>query len=194
MSQTQFNLVYLKIIFLSYPPIKMPATKKTSRFTKAVAPAATTAVVASATNAPVASTTTTTDATGIVAAPQERKKRRAKRATDAFTSYLYKIHRVQNGNVRISEKALRSLSAILSDNFHIISETSVNLALANKKRTVGEREVLAATRLRLQGDLCKFSTEAMTKVCANYSAAIAGRVAAAKVASDAAALALAPVV
>ena len=69
-----------------------------------------------------------------------------------------------------SGKALKIVNSFVNDIFGRIAGEAANLVRANKKRTLGSREVQTAVRLVLPAELAKHAMAEGTKAIAKVSA------------------------
>jgi histone H2B len=72
-----------------------------------------------------------------------------KRATDSYTSYIYKVLKSVYPDLGISNGSMAILEAFVADMFRRIACKAAQLARANRRHTIAEREIKAAAKIVL---------------------------------------------
>ena len=101
----------------------------------------------------------------------KKKKKKSKKRTESYSSYIYKVLKQVHPDTGISSKAMSIMNSFINDIFEKIATESSRLVRYNKKHTLSSREVQAAVRLLLPGELAKHAvsegTKAVTKFTSN---------------------------
>ena len=99
----------------------------------------------------------------------KKSNRKPKRS---FSRYVAKALKNASGKNRLtlSSGAMRICNSFVADMIDRLGNGAASLARANKKRTMGSREVQAAVRLALPAELSKHSMAEATKAVARASA------------------------
>ena len=99
--------------------------------------------------------------------PAQAKVVRKRRAPESYKSYIFKTLKQVHPKVRISKKGMMIVNNFVTDTFEKIASEAGKLCRINKRSTLGSRDVQAAVRLVLPGELSKHAvsegTKAMTK-------------------------------
>ena len=92
----------------------------------------------------------------------------SKSQPERFNIYIFRILKSIHPNMSISKRTMSIMNSIAGDVFNRIAKTAAELTRHNKKRTLSSREVQAAVRLLLPGELAKHAitegTKAVTKI------------------------------
>ena len=99
-------------------------------------------------------------------APPKRKKAR----TETYASYICKVLKQVHPELGISKKGMMVMESFIDDMFERICAEAGCLARNNKKATLSARDVQAAVRLVLPGELAKHAISEGTKALAKFSA------------------------
>lgn len=99
----------------------------------------------------------------------KRAPRRRARTTSSYSSYIFKVLRQVTLNLGISRKAMNIVDSFIHDQFERISTEAGRLAQYSRKATLGAREVSAAVRLTLGGELAKHALSEGTKAVMRYN-------------------------
>jgi histone H2B len=98
-------------------------------------------------------------------------KKRAKKATESYKIYIYKVLKQVHPDTGISSKAMSIMNSFINDIFEKLAGEASKLAVYNKKPTITSREIQTAVRLILPGELAKHAvsegTKAVTKFTSN---------------------------
>ena len=99
--------------------------------------------------------------------PVVQKTQRRRRAPESYKRYIFKTLKQVHGKMRISKKGMQIVNNFVTDTFEKIAGEASKLCRINKRSTLGSRDVQAAVRLVLPGELSKHAvsegTKAMTK-------------------------------
>jgi len=101
------------------------------------------------------------------AAAGKKSNRKPKRSWSVFINRSLKALKK---NKSMSSKLVKIVNSFINDQFQRIASEAANLVRANKKRTLGAREVQTAVRLVLPADLAKHAMAEGTKAVKNASA------------------------
>ena len=96
-----------------------------------------------------------------------KRHRKGKRT---FKVYIYRALKQVNKDLTLSGKTMKIMNSFVNDMFDRIATEASALARANKKRTLGSREVQTAVRLTLPAELAKHAMAEGTKAVAKASA------------------------
>ena len=96
----------------------------------------------------------------------QKKRRKGKQS---YGIYIYKVLKQVHPDVGISSKSMAIMNSFVNDVFGQIAAEASRLALYNKKKTVGSREIQTAVRLILPGELAKHAVSEGTKAVTKYS-------------------------
>ncbi|XP_071711495.1 probable histone H2B.3 [Rutidosis leptorrhynchoides] len=99
-----------------------------------------------------------------------RKKRKVGKSVEGYQRYLYKVLKQVHPDLGISSKAMVIINNFMTDMFERLAETSGRLSEYNKKITMSSREVQAAVKLVVPGELGKHAIAEGTKAVSNYTA------------------------
>lgn len=86
-----------------------------------------------------------------------------KRKFTNYSRYIYRVLKTVHPDTGISSKAMAIMNSFVCDIFERLAAEAGRLSRYNKKRTLTSREVQAATRLLLPGDLAKHAISEGTK-------------------------------
>ncbi|KAH9555428.1 hypothetical protein CY35_08G113800 [Sphagnum magellanicum] len=81
------------------------------------------------------------------------KKKKAKKSTETYKIYIYKVLKQVHPDTGISSKAMGIMNSFINDIFEKLAQEAARLARYNKKPTITSREVQTAVRLTLPGIL-----------------------------------------
>ena len=106
------------------------------------------------------------------AAPKVSKKAKKshRKPKRSFKLYIYRALKGVNKTLGLSGKAMSIMNSFVGDMFDRIAQEAASLSRANKKRTLGSREVQTAVRLLLPAELAKHAMAEGTKAVAKVSA------------------------
>ncbi|CDW60667.1 Histone domain containing protein [Trichuris trichiura] len=95
------------------------------------------------------------------------KKRRKKRK-ESFSSYIYNLLKLHHPELEISSKSKWIMNSFVNDMFDRIASEASRLAQHSKRHTIGAREIQAAVRLLLPGELSMHAVNEGIKVVDKY--------------------------
>ncbi|CDW52415.1 Histone domain containing protein [Trichuris trichiura] len=95
------------------------------------------------------------------------KKRRKKRK-ESFSTYIYKVLKLYHSDLEISSMAMSIMNSFVGDVFDRIASEASRLAQHSKRHTIGAREIQAAVRLLLPGELSRHAVSEGTKAVDKY--------------------------
>jgi len=104
------------------------------------------------------------------AAAKKGSKKSHRKPRRSWNVYINRSLKAINKSAGISGKALKIVNSFVNDIFARIAGEAANLVRANKKRTLGSREVQTAVRLVLPAELAKHAMAEGTKAIAKVSA------------------------
>ncbi|MFS8005851.1 putative transcription factor Hap3/NF-YB family [Helianthus anomalus] len=107
-----------------------------------------------------------------VAGSEKRKKRRRKLGEsgggEGYKRYLHRVLKQVHPDLGISSKAMTIINNLMGDMFERLAEVAGRLAEVNKKMTLTSREIQAAVKLVLPGELGKHAIAEGTKAVTSY--------------------------
>ena len=83
------------------------------------------------------------------------KKLRKKGRHETFSVYIYKVLKQVHNDVGISKKSMAIMNSFINDMFEKIAVQAAELCRISKKSTLSAREVQAAVKLVMNGELSK---------------------------------------
>ncbi|KAK4341314.1 hypothetical protein RND71_039815 [Anisodus tanguticus] len=83
--------------------------------------------------------------------------------------YIFKVLKQVHPDIGISSKATGIMNNSINDIYEKLAQESSKLARYNKKPTITSREIQAAVRLVLPGELAKHVVSEGTKVVTNFT-------------------------
>ncbi|KAI3688173.1 hypothetical protein L1987_81882 [Smallanthus sonchifolius] len=102
----------------------------------------------------------------------KRKKRRKVGEScgggEGYKRYVYKVLKQVHPVLGISSKAMVVINNLMGDVFERLAETAARLSEYNKKMTLSSREIQAAVKLVLPGELGKHAIAEGTKAVTSY--------------------------
>ncbi|XP_012284903.1 late histone H2B.L4-like [Orussus abietinus] len=101
---------------------------------------------------------------------REQRKRKAKRA-ETYSTYIYKVLKEIHSGSGISKQAMIIMNSFLDDMFHRLATEASRLARYSNKSSITSREIQAAVRLLLPGDLAKYAVSEGAMAVTKYTAA-----------------------
>ncbi|CAK9277902.1 unnamed protein product [Sphagnum jensenii] len=99
------------------------------------------------------------------------KKKKAKKSTETYKIYIYKVLKQVHPDTGISSKAMGIMNSFINDIFEKLAQEAARLARYNKKPTITSREVQTAVRLTLPGELAKHAVSEGTKAVTKFTSA-----------------------
>lgn len=97
------------------------------------------------------------------------KKKKRKKHTNSFSSYIYKVLKQVHPESGISRKAMIIMDNFVDDIFERLAAEAGKLARSNKRQTISSREIQTAVRLILPGELGKHAVSEGTKAVTKYN-------------------------
>ncbi|NWY95383.1 H2B protein, partial [Loxia curvirostra] len=95
-------------------------------------------------------------------------KRKPKRK-EAFSVYIYKVLKQVHPDLAISSKAMSIMNSFVNDMLERLAAEASRLAQYGCRATLTSREVQAAARLLLPGELAKHAVSEGTKAVTKYT-------------------------
>ena len=105
------------------------------------------------------------------AAAKKDGKKKAKKGTESYKLYIFKVLKQVHPDTGISSKAMAILNSFIADQFEKIATAASQLSRVNKKPTLTSREVQTAVRLVLPGELAKHAVSEGTKAVTKFTSA-----------------------
>jgi histone H2B len=96
-------------------------------------------------------------------------KKKSKKRTESYASYIYKVLKQVHPDTGISKKGMSIMNSFINDIFERIATEAGKLATYNKKATLSSREIQTAVRLMLPGELAKHAVSEGTKAVTKFS-------------------------
>ena len=107
----------------------------------------------------------------VAKASTDGKKKRNKKRTESYSTYIYKVLKQVHPDTGISKKGMSIMNSFISDIFERIAGEAGKLTTYNKKATLSSREIQTAVRLMLPGELAKHAVSEGTKAVTKFSSA-----------------------
>ena len=92
-----------------------------------------------------------------------------RKRTETFSVYIYRVLKQVHPETGISKRSMSIMNSFINDVFEKIASESSRLVRYNKKHTLSSREVQAAVRLLLPGELAKHAVTEGTKAVTKFS-------------------------
>ncbi len=102
-------------------------------------------------------------------ASADGKKKKSKKRTETFSSYVYKVLKQVHPDTGISKKSMSIMNSFIMDVFERLATEAGKLGKYNSKSTLSSREVQTAVRLVLPGELAKHAVSEGTKAVTKYT-------------------------
>ncbi|XP_019159753.1 PREDICTED: histone H2B-like [Ipomoea nil] len=103
------------------------------------------------------------------AASGEKKRKKAKKSTETYKIYIFKVLKQVHPDIGISSKAMGIMNSFINDIFEKLAQEASRLARYNKKPTITSREIQTAVRLVLPGELAKHAVSEGTKAVTKFT-------------------------
>ncbi|CAK8572978.1 unnamed protein product [Lathyrus sativus] len=103
------------------------------------------------------------------ASSTDKKKKRSKKSVETYKSYIFKVLKQVHPDIGVSSKAMGIMNSFVNDIFEKLAQESSSLARYNKKHTLSSREIQAAVRLVLPGELAKHAVSEGTKAVTKFT-------------------------
>ncbi|CAN7097891.1 unnamed protein product, partial [Brassica rapa subsp. narinosa] len=101
---------------------------------------------------------------------KKRKKNRSEVAGDEYKRYVYKVMKQVHPDLGISSKAMTVINMFMGDMFERLAVEAAKLNDYSKRRTLSSREIEAAVRLVLPGELSRHAVAEGSKAVSNFVA------------------------
>ena len=92
-----------------------------------------------------------------------------KKSVPNFNTYIYRVLKQVHPDTGISKKSMSIMNSFINDVFEKIAREASRLVKYSKKSTLSSREVQAAVRLLLPGELAKHAVTEGTKAVTKFS-------------------------
>ncbi|XP_073118873.1 histone H2B-like [Henckelia pumila] len=99
----------------------------------------------------------------------DKKRKRAKKNTETYKIYIFKVLKQVHPDIGISSKAMGIMNSFINDIFEKFAQEASRLARYNKKPTITSREIQTAVRLVLPGELAKHAVSEGTKAVTKFT-------------------------
>ena len=96
------------------------------------------------------------------------EKRRKKADHSSYSTYIFKVLKQVHPQTGISRKAMSIMNSFVNDAFEQIATEGGRLVRYSNAQTLGSREIQAAVRLVLPGELAKHAVSEGTKAVSKY--------------------------
>ena len=109
---------------------------------------------------------------GKASASRGKKAQRSapkRKRTETFSVYIYRVLKQVHPETGISKRSMSIMNSFINDVFEKIATEGARLVRYNKKHTLSSREVQAAVRLLLPGELAKHAVTEGTKAVTKFS-------------------------
>ncbi|KAG6523159.1 histone H2B-like [Zingiber officinale] len=103
------------------------------------------------------------------AAGVDKKKKRAKKGSETYKIYIFKVLKQVHPDIGISSKAMSIMNSFINDIFEKLAQEAARLARYNKKPTITSREIQTSVRLVLPGELAKHAVSEGTKAVTKFT-------------------------
>ena len=88
---------------------------------------------------------------------------------ETYSAYIYRVLKQVHPETGISKRSMSIMNSFIHDIFEKIAGEAGKLVRYNKKQTLSSREVQAAVRLYLPGELSKHAVSEGTKAVTKYT-------------------------
>jgi len=102
-------------------------------------------------------------------APSFPQRRGARKKTETYAIYIYKVLKQIHPECGISKRGMNIMNSFMNDIFDRMATEATRLLRTMKRRTLTSREVETAVRLMLPGELSKHAVSEGTKAVTKYS-------------------------
>ncbi|CAL5209052.1 unnamed protein product [Lathyrus oleraceus] len=103
------------------------------------------------------------------ASSTDKKKKRSKKSVETYKIYIFKVLKQVHPDIGISSKTMGIMNSFINDIFEKLAQESSSLARYSKKHTISSREIQAAVRLVLPGELAKHAVSEGTKAVTKFT-------------------------
>ncbi|RWV78041.1 hypothetical protein BHE74_00055292 [Ensete ventricosum] len=107
----------------------------------------------------------------VASGDKKKKKKKAKKGTETYKIYIFKVLKQVHPDIGISSKAMSIMNSFINDIFEKLAAEASRLARYNKKPTITSREVQTSVRLVLPGELAKHAVSEGTKAVTKFTSA-----------------------
>ena len=97
-------------------------------------------------------------------------KKRRRKGKQTYSTYIYKVLKQVHPDTGVSSKAMSILNSFTNDMFEKFATEASRLAHYDKRKGLNSRDVQAAARLLLPGELAKHAVSEGTKATTKYAA------------------------
>lgn len=98
----------------------------------------------------------------------DAEKKRKKADHSSYSTYIFKVLKQVHPQTGISRKAMSIMNSFVNDAFEQIATEGGRLVRYSNTQTLGSREIQAAVRLVLPGELAKHAVSEGTKAVTKY--------------------------
>jgi histone H2B len=102
-------------------------------------------------------------------ASTDGKKKRTKKRTETYSTYIFRVLRQIHPETGISKRAMQIMNSFINDTFEKVAFESSRLVRLNKKATLSCREIQTAVRLVLPGELARHAVSEGTKAVNKFT-------------------------
>ncbi|CAL9091998.1 hypothetical protein MUK42_20771 [Musa troglodytarum] len=106
---------------------------------------------------------------GAASAGEKKKKKKAKKGSETYKIYIFKVLKQVHPDIGISSKAMSIMNSFINDIFEKLAQEASRLARYNKKPTITSREIQTSVRLVLPGELAKHAVSEGTKAVTKFT-------------------------
>ena len=99
---------------------------------------------------------------------QGGKKKQHRKGKQTFSTYIFKTLKAEVGEFGMSKRGMAVMNSVVTDVFERLMKEARNLATYAKKATVGSKEIEAATKFILPGQLSKHAVAEGKKAVAKF--------------------------
>ncbi|XP_074592689.1 histone H2B.10-like [Curcuma longa] len=104
-----------------------------------------------------------------VASGDKKKRKKAKKGSETYKIYIFKVLKQVHPDIGISSKAMSIMNSFINDIFEKLAQEASRLARYNKKPTITSREIQTSVRLVLPGELAKHAVSEGTKAVTKFT-------------------------
>ncbi|CAO3650257.1 unnamed protein product [Cunninghamella blakesleeana] len=103
----------------------------------------------------------------IVKSPTNNNKKTKRKET--YAGYIFKVLKQVHPDAGVTCRAISIMNSFVNDTFERIAYEASKLAVYNKRITLSSREIQAAVRLVVPGELAKHAVSEGTKAVTKYT-------------------------
>ena len=100
---------------------------------------------------------------------KDASKKRHRKRTETYGSYIYKVLKQVHPDVGISRRAMSIMNSFVNDSFDRLCTEALRLSRYAGRQTLTSREIQTAVRLLLPGELAKHAVSEGTKAVQKYT-------------------------